>query len=146
MTGRTGVVFADDDYMETAFGVSLAQSANSRFGLAPFDADGGLKNGLCEPRRDVQPDRTVRATRGRRLLAAGRATRPTRPSRPTPTSSRGYLGAAYRFQVLKLRSSITDGRGSAFVRARAVELSPLALVFIAKCPVRTMSPGTGPSG
>jgi outer membrane scaffolding protein for murein synthesis (MipA/OmpV family) len=38
------VTFADKNYMQSYFGVDAAQSANSRAGLQPFNAQSGLKN------------------------------------------------------------------------------------------------------
>jgi len=44
VTAKAGASYADDDYMDTYFSVSAAQSLNSRAGLAEFDAESGIKD------------------------------------------------------------------------------------------------------
>ena len=44
LKARVGTTLADDDYMQTFFGVTPAQAATSGAGLAAFNADGGFKD------------------------------------------------------------------------------------------------------
>ncbi len=43
-TLRVGATFADDSYQDSYFGISQAQSLNSRAGLTRYDADAGIKD------------------------------------------------------------------------------------------------------
>lgn len=44
LTGTVGATYADDDYMESFFGVSAEQSAASAAGLNVYEADAGIKD------------------------------------------------------------------------------------------------------
>ena len=44
VVASVGATFADDDYMQTYFGVTAAQSANSAQGLPAFNAESGIKD------------------------------------------------------------------------------------------------------
>jgi len=44
MFARTGATYADDEYMDSYFGVSASQAATSAAGLQQFDADAGIKD------------------------------------------------------------------------------------------------------
>jgi MipA family protein len=46
LTARIGATYANEDYMQTYFGVSAGQAANSAFG--EFDADAGFKDVFAE--------------------------------------------------------------------------------------------------
>jgi outer membrane protein len=43
-TAGVGTTYADEEYMQAYFGVTAAQAARSRAGLAAFDADAGFKD------------------------------------------------------------------------------------------------------
>ena len=94
-TARAGAVFADDEYMRTAFGVNAAQAATS--GLAPYRPDGGLKNAYM--RLDATVNLTerfeLRAGVGYSRLVGDAAASPITMSANQFSAS---LGAAYRFR------------------------------------------------
>jgi MipA family protein len=54
LTARIGATYADDDYMQNYFGVSVEQSADS--GLGAFDAEAGFKDVFAEVGLKAQLD------------------------------------------------------------------------------------------
>ena len=94
---RVGAVYADEDYMNTHFGINAAQAANSVAGLAAFDADAGIKNvyGNANLAFDVTERVQVRAGLGYSRLLGDAADSPVSVS---DNQFSGSLGVGYRFR------------------------------------------------
>ena len=94
---RVGAVYADEDYMDTHFGINAAQAANSTAGLAAFDADAGIKNvyGNANLAFDVTERVQVRAGVGYSRLLGDAADSPVSVS---DNQFSGSLGVGYRFR------------------------------------------------
>ncbi|MBU2533199.1 MAG: MipA/OmpV family protein, partial [Alphaproteobacteria bacterium] len=61
LKARVGVTYADGDYMEDYFGITTAQSINSKAGLAAFDTDAGFKDVhvVLSATYDIDPNWTL---------------------------------------------------------------------------------------
>ena len=97
LSGRVGTTFADGDYMQTYFGVTPAQSANSAAGLSAFDADAGLKDVYLNVGAtfNVTERFELRASLGYQRLLGDAADSPVTMNANQFT---GAFGAAYRFR------------------------------------------------
>ncbi|SDP22641.1 Outer membrane scaffolding protein for murein synthesis, MipA/OmpV family [Filomicrobium insigne] len=96
VTARVGATFADDNYMDTYFGISAAQSASSVAGLSAYDATSGIKDVHFElgTRIDLTDRWQLRAgARYGRLLGDAADS----PIVETENQFSGMIGAAYRF-------------------------------------------------
>ena len=91
---RAGLVWADDEYMDTHFGVSAAQSAASLAGLGIYDPDAGIKNVYAKlgMRYDVTENWSVRASAGYSHIVGDAADSPVVENE---SQFFGSLGAAY---------------------------------------------------
>ncbi|EFL90030.1 MipA/OmpV family protein [Ahrensia sp. R2A130] len=96
---RIGATYASDDYLQTNFGVGVAQAAAAIAagnGIAAYDADGGIKNayfnvsGTYELTNYIQ----LRAGLGYSRLMGDAA---DSPITETENQFSGSIGAAYRF-------------------------------------------------
>ena len=97
---RAGAEYADDEYMQTQFGLTSTQSAASIAAgpaLAPFDADAGIKNVYINANLayDVTDSFQIRAGAGYSRLLNDAADSPISVD---DNQFSGSLGAAYRFR------------------------------------------------
>ena len=93
---RVGTTFASDDYMQTYFGVTAAQSRNSRAGLPVYTPDGGIKDVFLAVGASVDlNDRWLLKAGARygRLLGDAEDS----PVIETADQVSGTVGLAYRF-------------------------------------------------
>lgn len=98
IVARVGTTFADEDYMQTYFGVTGAQAATSTFGLAAYDADSGIKDVHIELGTEVAlNDRWLLKAGGRYGRLLGDAA--DSPVIETADQFSGTLGIGYRFNV-----------------------------------------------
>ena len=98
VTARLGTTFADDDYMDSYFGISPVQALNSVAGLSRFEASSGIKDVYAEleTRIDLTYEWQLRAGARYARLVGDAADSPIVESENQFT---GYIGAAYRFDV-----------------------------------------------
>lgn len=97
LTGKLGTTYASGDFMQTYFGISPAQAANSVAGLSAFDADEGIKDVYVNASAtyDVTRNFELRASLGyQRLLGDAEDS----PVTLDADQFSGALGAAYRFR------------------------------------------------
>ena len=97
---RAGAEYADDDYMQTHFGISPTQAASSAAAgpaLGGFDAEGGIKNVYLNANAafDVTDKIQLRAGAGYSRLLGDAADSPVSVDDNQFT---GSLGVAYRFE------------------------------------------------
>lgn len=91
-----GTTWADDDYMESYFGITALQSANS--GLARFDADSGFKDVFIGASADIPlGEQWTLKIMGRYAHLLGDAA--DSPVVETESQWTGGLGLTYRFTV-----------------------------------------------
>ena len=96
VTARIGTTYADEDYMQTYFGVTAAQSAASTFGLPVFNADSGFKDVHVALGLETDlSERWVLRAGGRYGHLIGDAG--DSPVIETEDQLSGTLGIAYRF-------------------------------------------------
>ena len=97
LSARLGTTFADGDYMQTYFGVTPAQAANSVAGLPAFDADSGIKDVYVNVGTtfNLTENFELRASLGYQRLLGDAANSPVTMDANQFT---GALGAAYRFR------------------------------------------------
>lgn len=96
VTATGGVTWADDDYMQSYFGVTGAQSVAS--GLAVFDAEAGVKDVFLGMSADVPiAERWTLKLSGRYTHLLGDAA--DSPIVETESQWQGGLGLTYRFGV-----------------------------------------------
>lgn len=96
ITGTVGATYADEDYMDSYFSVTAAQSASSQAGLGRFDADAGIKDVYFGLTSDVP------LTEQWTLKLSGRYSRLTGDAADSPIVETedqffGGLGVTYRF-------------------------------------------------
>lgn len=98
ITARVGSTFADDNYMDSYFGISAAQSASSVAGLPMYDASSGIKDVYAElgTRVDLTDRWQVRAGARYGRLVGDAADSPVIESE---NQFSGFIGAAYRFDL-----------------------------------------------
>lgn len=98
VTARVGGTFADDNYMDTYFGISGAQAASSVAGLSMYDTSSGIKDVHVElgTRIDLTDRWQIRAGARYGRLVGDAADSPIVESE---NQFSGYLGAAYRFDL-----------------------------------------------
>ena len=97
---RAGGTYADDDYMQTHFGVDPLQAANSAaagVGLLAYDADAGIKNVYANVSTVYQLTQNfdLRAGLGYSRLLNDAADSPVTENE---NQFNGFLGAAYKLQ------------------------------------------------
>lgn len=98
VTARVGGTFADDNYMDTYFGISAAQAATSVAGLSMYDTSSGIKDVHVElgTRVDLTERWQIRAGARYGRLVGDAADSPIVESE---NQFSGYIGAAYRFDL-----------------------------------------------
>lgn len=98
ITARVGGTFADDNYMDTYFGISGAQAASSVAGLSMYETSSGIKDVHVElgTRIDLTDRWQIRAGARYGRLVGDAADSPIVESE---NQFSGYLGAAYRFDL-----------------------------------------------
>lgn len=98
IVARAGTTFASDDYMQTYFGVSPAQSRDSRAGLPVYTPDGGIKDVFFELGGTMDlSDRWTLKAGGRYGRLLGDAA--DSPVIETENQLSGVLGLGYRFNL-----------------------------------------------
>lgn len=98
MTLTGGVTWADDDYMQSFFGVTAAQSATSLAGLARFDAEAGFKDAFVGLSTELPlNDRLTLRLAGRYSHLLGDAA--DSPVTESVSQWSGSAGLTYRFVV-----------------------------------------------
>lgn len=98
MTAIGGVTWADEDYMQSYFGITAAQSAASVAGLAAFDADAGFKDVFLGASADVPlSERWTLKLTGRYAYLLGDAA--DSPVVETEHQWTGGIGFTYRFDL-----------------------------------------------
>lgn len=96
ITGTVGATYADDDYMESYFSVTAAQSAASQAGLDRFDAKSGIKDVYLGLSSDVPlSDQWTLKLSGRYSRLTGDAA--DGPIVESEDQFYGGLGVTYRF-------------------------------------------------
>lgn len=98
VTARVGTTFADDNYMDSYFGISAAQAARSAASLPLYETSGGIKDVHVElgTRIDLTDRWQVRGgVRYGRLLGDAADS----PIVESENQFSGYLGASYRFDL-----------------------------------------------
>lgn len=95
---RVGVTYADDDYMQDYFGVSVVQSGRSAAGLAVYDAQAGFKDVFVDVglTYDFSKHWSVLAGVGYKRLISDAADSPVIE---TEDQFFGRLGFTYRFSI-----------------------------------------------
>lgn len=100
MVATGGVSWADDDYMQSYFGVTAAQSAASVANLARFDAEAGVKDVFLGFAADVPiAERWSLKLSGRYTHLLGDAA--NSPIVETESQWQGGIGVTYRFNVAR---------------------------------------------
>ncbi len=100
ITARVGTTFASDDYMQTYFGVTPAQSASSLAGLRTFNASGGIKDVYLEfgAEHELGERWLIKGTgRYGRLLGDAADS----PVIETEDQFSGSIGLGYRFNLTR---------------------------------------------
>ncbi len=98
VTAIGGVTWANDDYMQSFFGVTAAQSAASAAGLARYDAEAGVKDVFFGVSTDVPiAERWSLKLGGKYTHLLGDAA--DSPIVETESQWQGTLGLTYRFSV-----------------------------------------------
>ena len=98
VTVRVGTTFADNDYMQTYFGVTPAQSARSRAGLPAFNASGGIKDVHVELGTEIElTDRWLVKATGQYARLLGDAADSSIVE--TEDQFSGSVGLGYRFYL-----------------------------------------------
>ncbi len=98
IVARVGTTFASDDYMQTYFGVTPAQSRNSKAGLAAYTPDAGIKDVFFEIGGTMDlSDRWLLKAGGRYGRLLGDAA--DSPVVATENQFSGVLGLGYRFNL-----------------------------------------------
>lgn len=96
VTANAGATWADDDYMQSFFGVTAAQSLSS--GLARFDAEAGFKDVFLGLSTDVPlTDRWSLKLSGRFAHLIGDAS--DSPIVESESQWQGLVGVTYRFSI-----------------------------------------------
>ena len=98
LTGRIGATYADDDYMQSYFGVSGPQAISS--GLSEFDADAGFKDVHVELglKADLDERWTARASVRYSRLIGDAADSPIVESED---QLMGLIGLSYKFDMAR---------------------------------------------
>ncbi|MEM8744285.1 MAG: MipA/OmpV family protein [Pseudomonadota bacterium] len=95
---RIGTTFADDDYMQTYFGVTPGQSARSSAGLRAFNASGGIKDIHVQLGTEIElTERWLVKATGQYARLLGDAA--DSPVIETEDQFSGTLGFGYRFYL-----------------------------------------------
>jgi MipA family protein len=98
IVARVGTTFASDDYMQTYFGVTPAQSRNSKAGLAAYTPDAGIKDVFFEIGGTMDlSDRWLLKAGGRYGRLLGDAA--DSPVVATENQFSGVFGLGYRFNL-----------------------------------------------
>ena len=98
IVARVGTTFASDDYMQTYFGVTPAQSRNSKAGLPVYTPDAGIKDVFFELGGTMDlSDRWLLKAGGRYGRLLGDAA--DSPVVETENQLSGVLGLGYRFNL-----------------------------------------------
>jgi len=98
IVARVGTTFAGDDYMQTYFGVTPAQSRNSKAGLPAYTPDAGIKDVFFELGGTMDlSDRWLLKAGGRYGRLLGDAA--DSPVVATENQLSGVLGLGYRFNL-----------------------------------------------
>ncbi|PPD29999.1 MAG: MltA-interacting MipA family protein [Hyphomicrobium sp.] len=98
VTAIGGATWADDDYMQSFFGITAAQSAASAAGLARFDAEAGVKDVFFGVSTDVPiAERWTLKLGGKYTHLLGDAA--DSPIVESESQWQGTLGLTYRFSV-----------------------------------------------
>lgn len=98
IVARVGTTFASDDYMQTYFGVTPAQSRDSKAGLAAYTPDAGIKDVFFEIGGTMDlSDRWLLKAGGRYGRLLGDAA--DSPVVATENQFSGVLGLGYRFNL-----------------------------------------------
>ncbi len=97
-TLRAGATYADDNYMDSYFGITAVQSANSVARLGTYEADAGIKDVFVSlgATWDITDRITLKATGKYARLVGDAADSPIVESEDQFT---GLLGATYRFDL-----------------------------------------------
>ena len=100
ISATVGTTFASDDYMQTYFGVTPAQSAASVAGLPAFNASGGIKDVYFELSSELElSDRWLLRASGRYARLLGDAA--DSPVIETEDQLSGSIGLGYRFYLTR---------------------------------------------
>jgi len=98
VVARVGTTFASEDFMQTYFGVTPAQSRNSKAGLPVYDTDAGIKDVYFELGGTMDlSDRWLLKAGGRYGRLLGDAA--DSPIVETENQLSGVLGLGYRFNL-----------------------------------------------
>lgn len=98
IVARLGTTFASDDYMQTYFGVTPAQSRNSKAGLPAYTPDAGIKDVFFEVGGTMDlSERWLLKAGGRYGRLLGDAA--DSPVVETENQFSGVLGLGYRFHL-----------------------------------------------
>jgi outer membrane scaffolding protein for murein synthesis (MipA/OmpV family) len=98
IVARVGTTFASDDYMQTYFGVTPAQSRDSKAGLAAYTPDAGIKDVFFEIGGTMDlSERWLLKAGGRYGRLLGDAA--DSPVVATENQFSGVLGLGYRFNL-----------------------------------------------